>query len=304
MQVFSTRKDKPHVYPFLRPSDDWQNYVSFEPIEFSISEDGKSWDSVYDQPDLEGVLCYLHTPAPVAQEDNLEKLGLQNGQIFHSSSYSTRDMTMNVHFLGMSEADAYLAFDALESFLDSREPYWICWADWPQRMYYVRTKLANPTFTRAEGWTCQVTLTDLYGLSRSVGTTADFANQEMVEGFGNNQPFDRPQYVFTESKFTVNNTSEILIDPERRGTPLTIKLEGSANGDMTIKNTTTGDSITRHGGWSGTWSLEDVNPMLNGSHDGINTDHGFLTLKKGDNQIEVTGFSGKVTFDFPLWWKL
>lgn len=304
MQVFSTRKDKPHIYPFLHPSDSWERYVGFEPIEFSLSADGKTWHSIYDQPDLNNVLCYLHTPAPVAQEDTLEKVGLKNGQEFQSSSYTTREITMSIHFCGMNENDAYLALDALQNFMDSRDPYWICWADMPQRMYKVRAKLATPTFTRLEGWTCTVTLTDINGLSRSVGTTADFDSANMVEGFGNNQPIDRPQYTFDTDKFTVQNTSEIMIDPERRGTPLTIKLVGKADGDMTVKNDTTGDSVTRHGGWSGTWELDDVNPMLNGTNDGINTDHGIITLAKGPNNIEVSGFSGKVTFDFPLWWKL
>lgn len=304
MQVFSTRKDKPHIYPFLRPSDDWAKYVDFEPIEFSISPDGRSWSSIYDQPNLKGVLCYTHTPAPVAQEDTTEKIGLKNGQEFHSSSYSTRDITMGIHFRGLNEADAYLAFDELQKFLDSRDPYWICWSDIPTRMYKVRAKFATPTFIGDPNWNCQIALTDLNGLSRSVGTTADFDNSNMIEGFGNNQPVDRPTYTFTSSEFTVQNLSEIMIDPERRGTPLTIKLEGKANGDMTIQNTTTGDSITRHGGWSGTWSLVDVNPMLNGTNDGINTDHGIITLAKGSNNIKVSGFSGKATFDFPLWWKL
>lgn len=304
MQVFSSKKHKPHIYPFLRPTDDRSNYVDFEPIEFSISPDGREWHSIYDQPNLKGVLCYTHNPTPVAQEDTTEKIGLKNGQEFHSSSYATREITMGIHFRGFNEADAYMAFDELQKFMDSREPYWICWADVPTRMYKVRAKIATPTFSRELAWTCQITLTDLNGLSRSIGTTADFDKHEMAEGFGNNQPIDRPKYTFTSNKFTVHNMSQIMIDPERRGTPLTIKLEGKADGDMTIKNTTTGDEVTRHGGWSGTWSLEDVNPMLNGNHDGINTDHGFLTLAQGPNSIEVTGFLGKVTFDFPLWWKL
>lgn len=301
MQVFSTKKVKPHLYPFLGPHDDPTPYVDFEPIEFSISEDGKEWHSIYDQPDLKDVLCYLHSPAPVQQEDNLEKLGLQDGQKLNSTSYNTREITMSIHFYGMNEADAFLAFDALQKFMDSREAYWICWADFPQRMYKVRAKLAAPTFTSERGWTCQVTLTDLYGLSRSVGTTADFDN--MVEGFGNNQPINRPQYVFTTNQFTVQNTSEVMIDPERRGKSLTITLEGSANGDMSIKNKTTGDEVTRKGGWSGTWSLVDVNPMLNGNHDGINTNHKIITLAKGPNEFVVSGFQGKITFDFPLWWQ-
>lgn len=303
MQVFSTKKVKPHIYPFLKPKSDFSIYTQFEPIEFSISEDGKTWHSVYDQPDLKGVLCYMHGPTPVTQEDNLEKLGLQDGQQLNSTSYSTRDLTMMIYFNGLNEPDMYMAFDSLQKFLDSRDALWICWSDYPQRMYKVRAKVATPTYLNDVGWTSQVTLTDLNGLSRSVGTTADFDSQNMVEGFNNNQPVDRPKYTFTTNKFTIVNTSEVMIDPERRGKPLTIILDGKADGDMTITNKTTGDSVTRKGAWSGVWKMVDVNPFLNDNHDGINTNHKIITLAKGKNDFEISGFQGKVTFDFPLWFK-
>lgn len=80
-------------------------------------------------------------------------------------------------------------------------------------------------------------------------------------------------------------------------------LEGSSNGNMKITNTTTGDSISRTNGWSGKWELDEVNPMLNGNHDGINTDHGIITLQIGANNFVIQNFSGKVTVDFPFWWK-
>ena len=76
MQVFSTRKDKPKQYPFLTPHDDFKPYVPLKPIELSISPDGEKWHSIYDQPDLGGVLCYMHSPSAVTQSDNTEKLGI------------------------------------------------------------------------------------------------------------------------------------------------------------------------------------------------------------------------------------
>ncbi len=298
MQVFSARKDKPKIYPFLTPHDDYKPFVPLHPIELSISPDGKEWHSIYDQDDLDGVLCYMHSPSAVTQTDNTEKLGINDGQRLNSSTYSNRELTMSFWFSGADEADMYLAFDALQRFLDTREPYWICWEDWPQRMYYGKSKLSNPTYTSDKGWTCTVTFTDLIGLSRSVGTSTSY-----VLGIGNNALNEQPSYEFNSNNFSVINQSDVLIDPERRGHPFKMILEGSSQGNMRVTNKTTGDSISRTNGWSGKWELDEVNPMLNGNHDGINTDHGIITLQIGNNDFLIENFSGKVTFDFPFWWK-
>lgn len=298
MQVFSARKDKPKIYPFLTPHDDFKPFVPLHPIELSISTDGKEWHSIYDQPDLDGVLCYMHSPSAVTQTDNTEKFGINDGQRLNSSTYSNRELTMSFWFNGLDEPDMYLAFDALQRFLDSREPYWICWEDWPQRMYYGKSKLTTPTYTSDKGWTCNVTFTDLIGLSRSVGTSTSY-----VLGIGNNALAEQSSYEFNSNSFTVMNQSDILVDPERRGHPFKMILEGSSKGNMKITNNTTGDSISRTNGWSGKWELDEVNPMLNGNHDGINTDHGIITLQIGANNFVIQNFSGKVTVDFPFWWK-
>lgn len=301
IQVFSSKDPKPTMYPFLTPFDDPTGYLPFNPIEFSISPDGKTWASVYDQDNLQGVYCYAHSISAVNNEMTNEKLGIQDGSRFNSSTYQTREITMNIRFEGLDQNDMYLAYDALQEFLDARDPYWIAWSDWPARMYQVFAKMGAPTYLSDRVWTCVVTFTDMNGLSRSIGTTGDFAN--LVAGIGNHYPIEPAQYVFDSAEFDVLNQSAVMIDPERRGKPLTITLEGNAPGDITISNTTTGDSITRHGGWSGKWQLVDVNPYLNAQPDGINTDHQIITLATGKNHFKVSGFKGKATFDFPFWWK-
>ncbi len=297
IHVFSTRKDKPHAYGVHKPSDpsSYANELPYEPIEFAISKDGKSWVSDFDVPDLDGVYCYdAPTVVPATQTDNLTKIGIHDGQQLISSTYEQREMTMSCHVSGTDEADAQLAFDALQRFLVSREGYWIAFSNWPQRMYFVKAKLAIPTWT-GNDWTVAITLTDLIGLSRSIGTTIDH-----VQGFGNNEPF-AADYSFSNSSFTVKNLSDVLIDPERRGHPFKMTLSGSGNNTI-VTNKSTGDSITRKGTWFGKFELDGVNPYLNGNHDGINTDHGIITLQIGDNQFEVSNFNGSIQFDFPMWW--
>lgn len=321
VQVFST-KEKPSAYPFLSPTKvgvGGKNYLDFEPIEFAISGDAKNWVSCFDVPDLEGVYCYRSPDVqPAVQTDNLKKVGLMDGQRLLSSSYDTRQIIMQVVAKNnIDESDSLLAYDALQRFLVSREAYWICFSQWPQRMYYVKAKLSVPTFT-ANSWTATVTFTDLIGLSRSVGTSLTYTQNV---GFGNNLKNTKQEYTFTGNSFAVYNPSDVMIDPERRGHELKVIFEGQSSGGLKITNKTTGDSISRVGAYTtgsggdkqatskegqspfnGTWEINGVRTTLNGKSDQMQTDNGVIRLQPGNNEIMVDNFSGKITFDFPFWW--
>lgn len=319
IQVFSKTTNPPHAYPFLHPGETGVGataYSTYEPIEFSISPDGQKWDSCFDVSDLEGVYCYKAPDVqPATMTDNLKKVGLQDGQRLLSTSYDTRTITMQVtQEEAIDEPDALLGYDALQKFLVARDPYWICFSNWPQRMYYVKAKVGAPTYV-ANSWTCTVTFTDLIGLSRSVETSLNYTENN---GFGNNMPNKTLQYVFTSNNFTVYNASDTIIDPERRGHPFKMTLEGSSSGNMKITNKTNGDYIHRegstfvnangskqnnNGSFNGTIVIDGVRATLDGKSDQINWGWGWLlTLQPGKNEIQIDNFSGKVTFDFPFWW--
>ncbi|KRL27317.1 hypothetical protein FD27_GL001071 [Limosilactobacillus frumenti DSM 13145] len=319
IDVFSKSKSIKHAYPFLSPTsigrESLDKYLPFEPIEFAISKDGKEWTSCFDIPDLDIVYCYRAPDVqPATYTDNLKKVGLQDGSRLLSTSYTTREMKMNIRIEGINESDAMLAYDALQRFLVSRNAYWICFSNWAQRMYYVRSKIAAPNFLSEKVIICEVTFTDLIGLSRSIGTSLDY---EDTNGFGNKTTVDPLQYTFTENSFKVSNLSDTIIDPERRGHPFKVTLEGKSSGNMKITNKTTGDSVTRTGmlqtnkdgtklagnsSFNGKFVIDGVRATLNGKSDQMQCDDGVLTLQPGINDFQVDNFSGKITFDFPFWW--
>lgn len=300
IEVFSKRTDKPKVYSFMSPSMVGYGGIRIDtitPYEFSISPDGQTWHSSFDDAELNGVYCYRAPDVqPANPTDNLQKVGLMDGSRLISTSYGTRELKMEILFDGLDEGDAMLAYDALQRFLISRDPYWICFANWPQRMYYVRAKLAAPTYTNEKAWTCEVTFTDIIGLSRSVGTT-----QDPILGFGNNLKV-QPKYSFNSNSFTLVNNSDVLIDPERRGHPFKMTLNGSSSGKLKITNKTTNTSIYKKTGFNGNFVLDGVEPSCNGKNCSIDTDCGIITLQIGENNFEVENFSGTVSFDYPDWW--
>lgn len=312
IQVFSKRT-KPQAYPMLDPTNvgiGAKKYYFFEPIEYSISPDGKAWVSCYDVPELDGILCYRAPDVqPANPTDTFKKVGLMDGQRLLSTSYDTRQITMQVISSdNIDEGDAELGYDALQRYLVSRDPYWISFSNWPQRMYYVKAKLSAPTFT-GNSWTATVTFTDLIGLSRSINTSTTYQDNN---GFGNNMLNSEVGYTFTDSVFEVYNQSDVLIDPERRGHPMTITCEGNSGGHMRISNLTTGDVVERTGAtgdnpnanpaFNGIWKLTGVRPTLNGKSDLMQMNDGVITLQPGFNHIKVENFTGKITFDFPFWW--
>lgn len=303
IDVFSKRTDKPHHYRFMsmeKGSD--PNSVGFNPIEIAISDDAKKWVSIYDVPDLDHVLI-ADSPyvAEAKQTNEYQKIGINDGQSLISTSYDQRELKMLVVFDGLNRADVVLAFDALQRFLISRDPYWICFDNWPQRMYYVKVSEISQTHLTDNGYAVEVTFTDQIGLSRSVGTTAEWSTNTVI-GFGNNQPVEVPQYNFTNNNFIVKNLSDVLIDPERRGHDFKLIMKGQSGGNMKVTNKTTGDSISRKDGFNGTWVLDGVNPELNGNGDLLNTDMGVISLQVGDNEFQIDNFSGTTSFDFPQWW--
>ena len=303
IKVFSNRTDKPKQYGFVSIDEaPDKNTVGYHPVEIAVSDNATDWVSIYDHPDLEGVHV-VDTPAISAssQSDTSQKLGINDGKSLVSSSFDQREIKMTLRFDSRDGSDSRLAYDALQRFLVTREPYWICFADFPERMYYVKVTGVDNTTFNDWGFLVEYTLTDQLGLSRSIGTTGNPDNYLL--GFGNNELLTTPpQYSFRGTAFTLYNPSDIVIDPERRGHPFKMILEGSASGDMIIRNTTTATSITRKGAWSGKWVLDGVNPFLNDKNDGINTDHGIITLQIGDNKFEVSGFDGGLKFDYPVWW--
>lgn len=317
IQVFSTRKDKPRAYKY----GEYNHQLSFDPIELSISPDGKKWTSIFDIPDLKGVYCAKAPDVrPANQTVNYRKIAIQDGQRLLSSSYDQRDFTATFFTdESIDEPDTLLGFDALQRFLVSRKPYWICFANWPQRMYYVVAKFGTPVFYADRGWSVELTFTDVIGLSRSISTSLDYKNR--VIGFGNNEPLDKDTYTFNVNtspyEFKVNNISDVKIDPERRGHEFIMTCDGTSKGKMKITNKTTGDELNRLGmtttgqdnktvqgksDFKGKFVLNGVRTTLDGKSDTLQNDQGVITLDKGINEFQIENFTGKVTFDFPFWW--
>lgn len=297
IQVFSKRIDKPKQYGY------GEFGPVYTPVEYATSTDGVNWTSCYDVANLKDVFCYYAPDVPPAKRtDNTKKIGFQDGSRLMSTTYDSRQLSIKLQYSGKSETDAMLAFESAQRFFVAREPYWITFANWQNRMYYGTATMSAPTYSNEKDWTCEVTFTDLMGLSRSIGTS--LSSTEDMWGVNDNIPNngDYPSYSFSSNSFSVYNLSDVLIDPERRGHPFKMTCKGSSGGNFKVTNKTTGDEIYKKSAFNGTFVLNGVNPELDGTGCLLDTDCGIITLQIGKNDFEVENFTGTISFDFPMWW--
>lgn len=282
MQVFSGRADKPHAYLF----GEYTNPLSFDPIELALSEDGQSWQSIFDDSNLSNVyLIDFDWLSPVIA-DTYRTAGTRDGQQLASSRLGQRDIVLQFVGYCRDSVDQKLVLQALSDFLIRRHNYWITFDNSGGRMYHVREKSITAEYHGDKMMTITVTLNNFTGVAQSIMPSINISEMPNI-GLG--LPTDAVNYVFSTSEFDVNNIGELSVDPLVQGDYLDITLTGT--GSPTIANTTTGDAITctKPLKTGDTFKLIGVNPQINGQAAGINTDNGIIRLASGNNHFKITG---------------
>ncbi|EAG7317977.1 phage tail family protein, partial [Listeria monocytogenes] len=102
----------------------------------------------------------------------------------------------------------------------------------------------------------------------------------------------------------IYNGGSFDIDPREHY--LAITLRGQNEGELTINNITTGDRFIYYPSLSTTDTLiiDCATPRINGNPCGRNTNHGLISLKKGENLIEISNTSHLDTkWDFSFLYK-
>lgn len=295
IQVLSS-KEKPHAYRF----NETDNWLMFNPIELSKSMDGKIYTSMYDVENLQDLYCFKLDIAKANPVDTLRTIQGVDGRTVDSTRYETRELA--AHFIGrtIDGIDSDLAVNALQQYFATREPFWLVDGYEPFKRWLVKAGQVT-TVENDENWVLvDVLFTNLNGYSKSIVNTLNWENdKQSYSGIGMNLPLSDFSYTHTNSSFQIYNASDIKVDPLLQHHELTITIKGT--GTPTITNKANGTSFTYNNAISGsdTLQLVKVNPYLNDKQVGINSNHGWIELEKGFNQIEITGMSSVTsTFDF------
>ena len=96
IQVFSKRTDKPKQYGY------GEFGPVYTPVEYATSSNGVNWTSCYDVANLKDVFCYYAPDVPPAKRtDNTKKIGFQDGSRLMSTTYDSRQLTINLQYSGI-----------------------------------------------------------------------------------------------------------------------------------------------------------------------------------------------------------
>lgn len=290
---------KPHAYGFSNGHDN-PSRLPLEPIEVAISADGIDWKSYYDDENLFGVHMYDWDPAITNPVDNWQKMNTRDGQNRTSGSFDSRDITTTWMIDGDNKPEFSMLLAELQNFFMSRNGFWIVFGDEPTFKYRVVTKPIAPTYFNEKQGTLVITFNNYTGMRESVGTSLEiFDKTKNFFSYGMGIPNKDISFESTEEKFSIYNPSSVDIDPLGQNHYLKIHIKGS--GSPTLTNKTTGEVFTYNRVLSANDELilDGVDPYLNGQPDGINSNHGIISLAKGDNEFEISGLSNSdVAFEF------
>lgn len=290
---------KPHSYGFSNGHDN-PSRLPLDPIEVAISDKGIDWTSYFDIEDMFGVHCYDWDIAQTNPIENWQKINTRDGQHLTSSSFDSRDITSTWEVIGNSEAEFRMLYAALHDFFMNRNGFWIVFGNEPSFKYRVKTKVFAPTYVNERQATIVITFNNYTGMRESVGTSLEiFDKEKNFFSYGMGIPNKDISYESKEKKFSIYNPSSVTIDPLEQHHILKIHIRGS--GSPTLINKTTGESFTYNRVLIPTDELilDGVDPYINGNPDGINSNHGTITLAKGNNEFEISGLSNSdISFEF------
>lgn len=290
---------KPHAYGFSHGRDR-PSLLPEDPIEVAISNDGVNWKSYYDIQDLFSVYCFDWDIAQVNPVDNFQKINTRDGQHLTSSNFDSRDINSTWHIIGANESEFRMLYYELHNFFMSRNGFWIVFGNEPTFKYRVKTKVFSPTYFNEKQSSIAITFNNYTGMRESVGTSLEiFSKNKNFFSFGMGIPNKDISFESNEKEFSIYNPSSVVIDPLGQDHFLKIHIKG--NGSPTLINKTTGESFTynRVLNANDELILNGVDPYINGQPDGINSNHGTISLVKGDNEFEISGLSNSdVSFEF------
>lgn len=228
---------------------------------------------------------------------------MQDGNIWNYSRYGQTTVTARFLLQWIDRRDYKLAKHEIYRIFGQKGIFRLRTGVEPDIVRYCRPGAFNIDVSPEDPDYCviEIPFDNPSGLRFSRLHTDKMAEKEFLS-LNMNLPVKKLQYHFTgQTSFSVYNAGDITVDPETQNHDLKITMKHNG-GKFTVKNKTTNTSWTynKNLGSGDTLILNGINTYKNDELDSVNTDYGYLTLKPGINNIEVSGASDlDITFSFP-----
>lgn len=256
--------------------------------------------------DIDDLMYLDFKEEDVESRINLQEISGVDGGLLSPISFAPFNLILRFVYSGSDIKDYHLLKKKMRSILYTREPFYIVHSDMPSMKYAVITDSTAIEDLYGRNGTFEVTFTVFKGYSESLYETDQYSNTSDKWQFGNDTIInDDIKYKHNSSEFKIFNGSSDTIAPFPHRHKLIIKINVDASNGFKLINKTTGDvfeykkSITKNK----QIVINGIYPTIDGNRVGINTNHEWLTLSPGFNDIEITGeniSNPTVEFIFPF----
>lgn len=247
----------------------------------------------------------LRMDSPEVVSNNLTISG-KDGEMPGQLTFAPFNITLKCAFDGWDESDAYLAELKLREIFASRERYVVISSQMPGIKFPVEYVSINQNLEQIPFLEFEITLKVHKGYSESLYETNQYDKTSDKWQFGNGLLVnDDIKYKHNATSFRIFNGSSDTIAPFPHRHKLVIKININAPNGFKLINRTTGDVFEYKKAIKSNQQLiiNGVYPTINGKRVGINTNHEWLSLAPGYNDIEITGTDitqSTVEFIFPF----
>ncbi|MDW4341026.1 phage tail family protein [Staphylococcus saprophyticus] len=245
-----------------------------------------------DITDIDGLMYLDFKEEDVENRINLQEISGVDGGLLSPISFAPFNLILRFVYSGVDVTDYHLLKKQLRSMLYSRTPFYIVHSDMPGMKYAVVTDSTAVEDVYGRNGTFEVTFTVYKGYSESLYETNEYDKTSDKWQFGNGLLVnDDIKYKHNTTSFKIFNGSSDTIAPFPHRHKLIIKLNVNAPKGFKLINRTTGDvfeykkAITKNK----QIIINGIYPTIDGKRVGIDTNHEWLKLTPGYNNIEIIG---------------
>ena len=256
--------------------------------------------------DIKGLKFLDFEEEDVDARVNSTEIQGMDGVLMSPFSYGPFNLKLRFFYRGTDSKDYRLMKQKLRGMLFKRTPYFINHSDMPGIKYAVYCEENAITDIAHKYGEFEITFVVYKGYSESLYETNQYDKTSDKWQFGNGLLVnDDIKYKHNATSFRIFNGSSDTIAPFPHRHKLVIKININAPNGFKLHNRTTGDVFEYKKAIKSNQQLiiNGVYPTINGKRVGINTNHEWLSLAPGYNDIEITGTDitqSTVEFIFPF----
>ena len=256
--------------------------------------------------DIKGLKFLDFEEEDVDARVNATEIQGMDGVLMSPFSFGPFNLKLRFFYRGTDSKDYRLMKQKLRGMLFKRTPYFINHSDMPGIKYAVYCEENAITDIAHKYGEFEITFVVYKGYSESLYETNQYDKTSDKWQFGNGLLVnDDIKYKHNATSFRIFNGSSDTIAPFPHRHKLVIKVNINAPNGFKLINRTTGDIFAYKKAIKSNQQLiiNGVYPTINGKRVGINTNHEWLSLAPGYNDIEITGTDitqSTVEFIFPF----